>query len=79
MKTSALAALLERDLLRKNTPPDRNTIIACWSCGYTFIYKGRRDELNGNFSSMRCQDWYDAGNPRHLTSTRSSIATAAVW
>jgi hypothetical protein len=65
MKTAALAAVLERDLLRDNTPSDRNTIIACWSCGYTFIYKGRRDELNGNFCSMRCQDWYDAGNPRH--------------
>jgi hypothetical protein len=64
MKTAALAAVIERDLLRDNTPPSHN-IIACWSCGYTFIYKGRSEELNGNFCSMRCQEWYDAGNPRH--------------
>jgi hypothetical protein len=37
--------------------------MACWSCGRTFSYHGRQSALNGNFCSLRCQHWYDAGNP----------------
>jgi hypothetical protein len=40
----------------------RHKIVACRSCGSTFIYKGRRSDLNCNFCSLRSQDWYDAGN-----------------
>jgi hypothetical protein len=32
------------------------------SCGHTFMYRGRRGDLNGRFCSMRCQAWHDAGN-----------------
>lgn len=63
MKQSAIAAVIERDLLREETQPATN-IVACWSCGFTFCYRGRRADLNGNFCSESCQDWYDAGNPR---------------
>jgi hypothetical protein len=49
---------------RQRAAPAHN-IIACFSCGYTFVYQGRRGELNGRFCSMRCRDWYDDGNPSH--------------
>jgi hypothetical protein len=45
---------------------DRSDIIACRSCGYAFPYKERRADLNGRFCSVRCQDWFDAGNPAPL-------------
>ena len=41
-----------------------HNIVACRSCGYTYVYKGRQGELNGNFCSLRCQAWYDDGNPQ---------------
>jgi hypothetical protein len=63
LKNTELAAVIERDLIR-NDKPSNHDIAACWSCGYTFTYRGRRGDLNGNFCSMRCQDWYDAGNAR---------------
>jgi hypothetical protein len=62
MKQSSIAAVIERDLLRSNDKPPSNTV-ACWSCGRTFRYRGRQSALNGNFCSVTCQDWYDAGNP----------------
>src|SRR5262249_45813988 len=34
----------------------------CFVCAYKFVYRGRQGELNGRFCSMRCQDWYGAGN-----------------
>ena len=37
-------------------------MFAWYVCGYKFVYRGRRGELNGRFCSMRCQDWYDPGN-----------------
>jgi hypothetical protein len=46
---------------RSRADGDHTDITACWSCGSAFRYKRRRD-LNGNFCSMRCQDWYDVGN-----------------
>jgi hypothetical protein len=41
---------------------DRSDIVPCRACSYTFPYKGRRGDLNGHFCSVRCQDWFDAGN-----------------
>ena len=61
----------------------RHNIVACFSCGHTFVYRGRQgaastwigsDEdghpspdtsLSGRFCSMRCQDWFDDGNPSY--------------
>ena len=40
----------------------KHNIIPCWACGFTFVYRGRRNDLNGNFCSRRCQDWHDAEN-----------------
>src|SRR6516164_6391632 len=40
----------------------KHNIIPCWACGFTFVYRGRRNDLNGNFCSRRCQDWHDAQN-----------------
>ena len=58
-----------------------HNIIACFSCGHTFVYRGRQgaastwigsDEdghaspdtsMSGRFCSMRCQQWFDDGNP----------------
>src|SRR5262249_15637601 len=36
-------------------------IVPCFACGATYIYRGRRGDLNGRFCSMRCQGAYDAG------------------
>jgi hypothetical protein len=62
MKQSDIAAVIERDLLRAENKPNAN-IVACRSCGRTLRYRGMHGELNGNLCSLRCQDWYDAGNP----------------
>jgi hypothetical protein len=56
--TERLTAVLLADCQRETT---RHNIVKCWSCGHGYTY--RRGELNGNFCSVRCQDWYDAGNP----------------
>jgi hypothetical protein len=48
---------------RNRVNADRGDVVACRVCKYSFRNRGRRGELNGNFCSMRCQDWYDAGNP----------------
>ena len=50
-------------LADRNRATDRGDVVACRVCGYSFRNRGRRGELNGNFCSMRCQDWYNAGNP----------------
>jgi hypothetical protein len=63
MKQTAIAAVIERDLLRADNTAAKTDVVACWSCGYTFRYRSRRGDLNGNFCSARCQEWYDAGNP----------------
>jgi hypothetical protein len=59
-KSEKLAELLLSD---RERPKVYHNIIPCWSCGHTFVYRGRQGELNGNFCSMRCQSWHDAGNP----------------
>jgi predicted nucleic acid-binding Zn ribbon protein len=56
MKTAAIAAAIERDLLRADDAPSTN-IVTCFSCGFSMTYRGSR------FCSDRCRDWYDVGNP----------------
>jgi hypothetical protein len=60
-KSDRLAAALLADRNRRQTIRDERTV-PCFSCGHTFVYRGRRGDLNARFCSMRCQDWYDAGN-----------------
>jgi hypothetical protein len=55
MKTSDIAAVIERDLLAQPSAT-KSTAIPCFSCGYSFIPKGSR------FCSDRCRDWFDNGN-----------------
>jgi hypothetical protein len=57
-KSERLAAAILAD---RDRPTSQHNIVPCLVCGYTFVYKGRRKELNGRFCSMRCQDWYDVG------------------
>ena len=57
--TERLTAAILADRAR---PTTQHNIAPCFVCGYTFVYKGRRGDLNGRFCSMRCQDRYDAGN-----------------
>jgi hypothetical protein len=63
MKAEQIAAALLAD--RNRETQERTDIIACFACGYNFVYRGRQGELNGRFCSMRCQAWYDAGNPSY--------------
>ena len=58
-KTERLAAALLAD---RERPTAHHNIIPCLVCAYKFVYRGRQGELNGRFCSMRCQDWYGAGN-----------------
>ena len=60
-RAERLAANLLADRQRQSERPKHN-IVPCWSCGTTYVYRGRQGELNGNFCSMRCQDWYDDEN-----------------
>ena len=53
-RAERLAANLLADRHRERPKHD---IGACWSCGTTYIYRGR------HFCSMPCQEWFDAGNP----------------
>src|SRR5262249_8566114 len=60
-----LTAALLADCERYATKQSRHNIIPCFSCGSTFVYRGRQADLNGRFCSMRCQDWFDDGNPSY--------------
>jgi hypothetical protein len=73
--TSAVTQRLADALLadRRRETSSRHNIISCFSCGYTFLYKGRQGELNGRFCSMRCQNWYDAGNPPIAVANDTSL------
>jgi len=59
MRLKKLAAALLADRERE---PSRHNIVPCFVCGHTFVYGGRRSDVSGRFCSLRCQDWYDAGN-----------------
>jgi len=56
-KQSAIAAVIERDLLRSDNSQPAIDITKCFSCGYSMTYRGSR------FCSERCRDWFDDGNP----------------
>ena len=59
-RAERLAAALLAD--RKPVATGHN-IVACRVCGRTYVYKGRRGKLNGNFCSLYCQAWYDDAKP----------------
>jgi hypothetical protein len=61
MTVITLTAALLADRDRLAAPAPAHNIVPCFVCGYTFVYRGRRGELNGRFCSLRCQEWYDAG------------------
>jgi hypothetical protein len=65
MRQSQIAAVIERDLMSAADNGTKTDVVACRSCGHTFRYRGRRGDLNGNFCSARCQDWFDDGNPSY--------------
>jgi hypothetical protein len=50
--------------------------VRCFACGATYLYKGRRGELNGRFCSVRCQGAYDA---RYTPLAEQSADTLAGW
>ena len=99
-KAERLAAALLAD---RERPTTKHNVVACFSRGQTFVYKGRQgsvsvwigsDEdghpspdtsLNGRFCSLRCQQWFDDGNPsqeeqreheRQLLTARSTPFTS---
>src|SRR5262249_46024917 len=59
MKQSAIAAAIERDLLRSDNSQPAIDITKCFSCGYSMTYRGSR------FCSERCREWFDDGNPSY--------------
>ena len=81
-RAERLAAQLLADRQRQCESPKHN-IVPCFSCGHTFVYRGRQgaastwissDEdghpspdtsMSGRFCSMRCQQWFDDGNPSY--------------
>src|SRR5215472_1400852 len=64
-RSEKLTAALLADREQHATKQSRHNIISCFSCGTTFVYRGRQADLNGRFCSMRCQDWFDDGNPSY--------------
>jgi hypothetical protein len=67
MSITERAERLAADLLadRERDTASRHNIVPCFSCGHTFVYRGRRDDLNGHFCSLRCQAWFDDDNPSY--------------
>jgi len=59
MKQSAIARVIERDLLRADSGQPAIDITKCFACGYRMTYRGSR------FCSERCRDRYDTGNPSY--------------
>ena len=58
-RTQRLAEAILADRQREAAA---HNIVACFVCGRTFMYRGRRGDLNGRLCSLRCHDRYDAGN-----------------
>jgi hypothetical protein len=56
MTTAALAAAIERDLLKDDTAEDSSTA-ECFSCGRHMVLGRAR------FCSNRCREFYDTGEP----------------
>jgi hypothetical protein len=57
MGQSAVAAMIERDLLRADYSKPSNESVECFACGRGMTYKGIR------FCGKRCRDYYDSGAP----------------
>jgi hypothetical protein len=77
-RTKRLAEALLAD--RNRMVAHDHSIIPCRVCDCTFVYKGRRGDLNGRFCSMRCQGSYDAGNNGPTRSTSYVFGVALpVW
>jgi hypothetical protein len=57
MKQSAIAAVIERDLLHSDAGKPSIDITKCFSCGFSMRYRGSR------CCSERCREWFDTGNP----------------
>jgi hypothetical protein len=71
MKQAAIAAVIERDLLRGESAPAID-ITKCFSCGYSMVYRGNR------FCSERCREWFDAGNPSYEQQEESARKPSAI-
>jgi predicted nucleic acid-binding Zn ribbon protein len=59
-KAQRLAEALLRD--RERERPKHN-IVACLSCGRTFVFG--RGKTDGQFCSTRCREWLEADNPSY--------------
>jgi hypothetical protein len=64
MKTSRLAAILARDLLRTEEPTKTETP-TCFACGRSMLHRPTDGDDNSRFCSIRCQEAYDAGFPAY--------------
>jgi len=72
MKSSALARIIERDLLpREPASESSHKVAECFTCGRSFLYKGPNGHNNGRFCSTRCCEGYDAGAPRYASKDNS--------
>ena len=54
-RSEKLAAALLADRVQHATKQSRHNIISCFSCGTTFVYRGRQVDLHRRFCSVRCQ------------------------
>ena len=57
MSQAAVAAMIERDLLRADDSKPSNGAIDCFACGRGMTYNG------SCFCGQRCRDYYDRGAP----------------
>jgi hypothetical protein len=40
-------------------------VCGCFSCGRSFMYRPAQGDDSGRFCSVRCREWFDAGNPAY--------------
>jgi hypothetical protein len=62
MNTAGIAARANAPVLALRSRRHEHNIVPCFVCNATFSYRGRQGDLNGQFCSIRCQAWFDAGN-----------------
>jgi 5-methylcytosine-specific restriction endonuclease McrA len=66
MKTSTLAAILERELLRTEEPTKTSDARECFACGRPFMPRPSTGDDNMHaFCSARCREACDAGFPTY--------------
>jgi hypothetical protein len=66
MKTSTLAAILERELLRTEEPTKTSDARECFACGRPFMPRPSTGDDNTHaFCSARCREACDAGFPAY--------------